>query len=87
MIDHVLNSKQAKKVFEANSVYIDGMDIITVKRARELFSKDAVDFAERTAAHNKVNSFGVVGFTYLGFVDICTVHNADLVKKGKDIHK
>lgn len=82
MIDQVLNSKQAKRLFEENSVYIDGADIVTVNRAQELFERDAVDYAEQNGA-NQINSKGVKGFDFLGFTDMVTFHNVKMISSGR----
>lgn len=82
MIDQVLNSKQAKRLFEENAVYIDGADIVTVNRAQELFEKDAVDYAEQNGT-NQINSKGVKGFDFLGFMDMVTFHNVKMISSGR----
>ena len=80
MVDQILNSKQAKRLFEENSVYIDGSDIVTVKRAQELFEKDVVDYAD------KINSKGIKGIDYCGFMGMITAHNIKVISAGREIY-
>ena len=85
MIDYVLNSKQAKKLFEENSILIDGADIITVQQARKLFKDDVVEFANRSEM-NKRRSLGIEGYLYCGFVDMVTLHNVRMINSGVDCY-
>lgn len=85
MVNRVLNSKQAKRLFDENAVYICGTDMVTVQRAQELFEKEAVDYAEQNGT-NKINLKGVKGFDYCGFMDMVTVHNINMLASGKVTH-
>lgn len=82
MIDYTLNAKQAKRLFEENSVYIEGADIITVDRAQKLFGEPAIEFANRSEA-NKREKYGIKGYCYCGFVDMVTMHNIRMISSGK----
>lgn len=80
MVDQILNSKQAKRLFEENSVYIDGSDIVTVKRAQELFGKTVVDYAD------KITHKGIKGIDYCGFMEMITAHNVNVISAGKEVY-
>ena len=82
MVNYVLNSKKARVLFEENAICIRGNDILTEKRANMLFEKEVIDYASRVE-ENKINAFGIIGFNYLGFINMVTLHNVRMINAEK----
>ena len=82
-----LNEKQAKKLFDANSVYIGGHDVVPINTAKDLFGENACLYvlekneARYIAEYYHHEDDGFVCLTYGGFMNAVSYYNSEMITK------
>lgn len=78
-----LNEKQAKKLFDANSVYIEGIDVIPEKTAQDLLGENACLYVlgKNDEGFVCLDDEGFVCLTYGGFMNAVSYYNSEMILK------
>ena len=85
-----LNKKQATKLFDSNSIYIDGIDVIPEKTAIDILGAEPCKYAKLFEPmpelyykkHTTPQLETFYSFNFAGFMTAVTHYNADLILKG-----